>query len=63
MSHKSGHIIINAMVPDNGQPPLSCLSEEQRDKLSEIRTRDEYNVTDRLFLGMLVASVADDPAD
>ena len=62
MSHKSGGVIINAMIPEGGQP-LSCLNPEQCDKLSEIRQRDEYNVTDRLYLGMLIASIADNPAD
>lgn len=63
MSHKSGHIIINALVPQDSSPQLASLNEEQRDKLSEIRSRDEYTAIDRLYLGMLVASIADDPAE
>jgi hypothetical protein len=63
VSHKSGHIIINAMVPEDSNPPLACLNEEQKNKLNEIRTRDEYSVQDRIYLGMLVASIADDPAE
>jgi hypothetical protein len=43
--------------------PLPSINDEQRSKLSEIQQRDEYNVQDRLYLGMLVASIADDPAD
>jgi hypothetical protein len=63
MSHKSGHIIINALLPENGVPRLSSLTNEQCERLNEIRARDQYNPMDRLFLGMLVASIADDPAD
>ncbi len=62
MSHKSGGVIINSMVPEGGDP-IACLSTEQCEKLNEIRTRDEYSLQDRLYLGMLVASIADDPAD
>jgi hypothetical protein len=62
MSHKSGGVIINAMIPEGGQP-LSCLSTEECERLSDIRQRDEYNPVDRLYLGLLVASHADDAAD
>lgn len=62
MSHKSGGVVINAMIPEGGQP-MSCLTAEECSRLNDIRQRDEYNVTDRLYLGMLVATHADDPAD
>lgn len=57
MSHKSGHIIIEAVKP------LPAVTTEQRGKLEEIATRDEYTVADRLYLAMVVATIADDPAE
>ena len=65
MSHKSGHIIINALIEEgeHARALLPCLTSEQCDRLANIRERDEYNAIDRLYLGMLVASIADDPAE
>lgn len=63
MSHKSGTVIINSMLPQDGGEPLACLDSEQCDKLREIRLRDEYTMADRIYLGLVVVAVADDPAD
>jgi len=65
MSHKSGHIIINSMVGEgeDGEKKVACLSSDQVERLKDIRARDEYSGIDRLYLGMLVASIADDPVD
>lgn len=62
MSHKSGHIIINAMLPEGGAP-LPTLTPQQQNTLNDIRQRDEYNMADRLTLGYIIGLIADDPAD
>lgn len=57
MSHKSGHIIINAIKP------LPAVTPEQRQALEEIEERDEYTLQDRLYLGYIASKVAPLPAD
>lgn len=57
MSHKSGHIIIEAIKP------LTAVSQEQRERLDEIERRDEYTTADRLYLAFVVGMIADDPAE
>lgn len=57
MSHKAGHIIIQSLVT------LPTVTTEQRAKLEEIEARDAYNMQDRLYIGWVAATVADDPAD
>lgn len=57
MSHKSGHVIIQAIKP------LPAVTEEQRTTLEDIEARDEYTLQDRLFLGYIVSTVAPLPAD
>lgn len=55
MSHKAGHIIIESLVT------VPTLTQEQKDKLTEIAARDEYTVADRIYLCALTYQVADDP--
>jgi hypothetical protein len=55
MSHKAGHIIIESLVT------VPTLTQEQKDKLNEIATRDEYTVSDRIYICALTYQVADDP--
>lgn len=62
MSHKSGHVIINAILPESG-PAILPLSSDIENRLREIRSRDEYNITDRLYLGYVVGVIADDPTN
>lgn len=62
MSHKSGGVIINAMMPEGGQP-IACLTPQECADLAEIRQRDEYTLGDRMRLAMIVAVHADDPID
>ncbi len=62
MSHKSGTVIINALIPENG-PAAACLTPEQCSTLSEMRLRDEYSVQDRLTLAFIVGLIADDTVD
>ena len=57
MSHKSGHIIIQALLN------VPTLTPEQCTHLQEIQTRDEYTVSDRIYICALTYQVADDPAD
>lgn len=57
MSHKSGHIIIEAIKP------LAWVSQEQLKHLEEIEARDEYTAADRLYLAFVVGMIADDPAE
>lgn len=64
MSHKSGHIIINSILPVGGSPivPLAG-NTEAIERLNDIRSRDQYTIADRLYLGYIVGVIADDPAD
>lgn len=57
MSHKSGHVIIQAIKP------LPAVTPEQRQALEEIEARNEYSLQDRLYLGYVVSKVAPLPAD
>lgn len=57
MSHKSGHIIIQALLT------VPSLSAEQKAHLEDIELRDVYNVADRIYICALTYQVADDPAD
>lgn len=57
MSHKSGHVIIQAIKP------LPSVTPEQRCALDEIEKRDEYTLQDRLYLGYIASKVAPLPAD
>lgn len=57
MSHKSGHVIIQAIKP------LPAVTPEQRQVLEEIESRDEYTLQDRLYLGYIASKVAPLPAD
>jgi hypothetical protein len=57
VSHKSGHIIIQAIKP------LPSVTPEQRRTLEEIEARDEYTFQDRLYLGYIASKVAPLPAD
>lgn len=56
MSHKSGHIIIQKLK----ELPIT---EDQRSSLSEIEARDQYTITDRLYLGYVTYVVAPEPAE
>lgn len=62
MSHKSGHIIINSMIPQDGEP-LVCLLPQEVTLLMDIRDRDEYTINDRVALATIVAMRADEPAE
>lgn len=57
MSHKSGHIIIEAIKP------LASVSKDELDRLEDIERRDEYTAIDRLYLAYVVGMIADDPAE
>lgn len=57
MSHKSGHIIIQAIMP------LPSVTTEQRKVLEEIERRDQYTLQDRLYLGYVTSKIAPIPAD
>jgi hypothetical protein len=57
MSHRSGHVIIQAIKP------LPAVTPEQRRVLEEIEARNEYNLQDRLYLGYIASKVAPLPAD
>ena len=57
MSHKSGHVIIQAIKP------LPAVTPEQRSVLEDIEARNEYNLQDRLYLGYIASKVAPLPAD
>lgn len=54
MSHKAGHIIVQALIT------VPTLSPEQRTHLLEIESRDQYTIADRMFLCVLTYQVADD---
>lgn len=60
MSHKSGHIIINAIKP---LPSYTALPQEVRNQLDDIEARDEYNLMDKLVLGYAVSKIAAEPSE
>jgi hypothetical protein len=55
MSHKAGHIIIESLLT------VPTITTEQSTHLQEIATRDEYTVSDRIYICALTYQVADDP--
>lgn len=57
MSHKAGHIIIQSLVT------LPTVTHEQRCQLEDIEARNEYTMADRLYIGYIAATVADDDVD
>jgi len=57
MSHKAGHIIIQSLLT------VPTVTQEQRTHLEEVQARDEYNVSDKIYLCALTYQVADDPAE
>ncbi len=58
MSHKSGHVIIEAIRP----LPAVQSKPEVLKRLDEIEARDQYTLGDKLYLGVLVSNIADEPA-
>lgn len=57
MSHKSGHIIIQALLT------VPAVTPEQRAHLEDIQIRDAYNVADRIYICALTYQFADDVVD
>ena len=54
MTHKSSHVIVQNLLSTPG------ISSQQRARLLEIQDRDEYTWADRLYLGWLTFTLADD---
>lgn len=54
MSHKAGHVIVKALLT------VPTLTQDQQTHLQEIETRDQYNVSDRIYICALTYQVADD---
>lgn len=52
MSHKAGHIIIQSLKVTPG------LTAGQLAMLDEIESRDQYTMSDRLYLGWLTFTLA-----
>jgi len=57
MSHKAGHIIVQALKT------VPTLTPEQHATLDDIENRNQYTLMDRMAISVIAFQVADDVAD